>query len=150
MANKIGIYLTSLGPSQLSFLTIEALNKLAADGYSVLAFYDELSVPCFKANFSRTQIFDGYSYDGTIMATSIMGAAKILSFPSPSRKLLYVWDLDWLRVPQKDYRSIHAIMNDKSLELVSRNNEHKKIIEDCWNCKVKYVTEDLYDLFKNG
>ena len=143
--NKIAVYLNSLGPSQLSYIVINALNKLADDGKSVIAFYDELSVPCFKANFSRSQIFDGYSYDGTIVSTSIMGAAKVSTFPAPSKKLLYMWDLDWLRVPQKDYKTIYNILHEDGLDIIARNEKYKKVIEDCWNVKVKFVTDTLYD-----
>ncbi len=142
---KIGVALDSLGPTQLNYFLIANTNRLMAERCDVdlIAFYMTLARPCLPMNFASMQLVEAYGFDGTIIATSLLTADKILKFPGPKRKLFYVWDLEWLRINDKSYSTLRSIYANQKLAIIARSQEHKRVLEECWNINVAHVVDDF-------
>lgn len=142
---KLGITVSSLGPNQLAYHTIKNLN-LHLDvrpDLDPIVFYENNIRPCLPMNFASMQIYEAWGYDGIVVATSLSNAHKLLEFPASTAKFFYVWDLEWLRLQFKQYRSLVQIYRNPDLKLIARSESHKDIIEDCWNTKVVGVVDNL-------
>lgn len=142
---KIGIALNNLGPSQLCYhLALQANTMVGSrSDVDVIAFYEDMQRPCLEMNFAHMQLAEGWGFDGVMVATSFSTAAKILRFPGPSRKLFYVWDLEWMRMGQKDFRSLQKVYGTNELTLVARSEDHARILSQVWNRDVGIITDNL-------
>ncbi len=117
---KFAYLVNNLLPSQLNFLLIKTLNQ-------------EVIKNRFIA--PTMHISNAYAYNGTIMATTLSTAEKLIIFPSPAKKYFLVWDLEWLRIKQRNFRFLSSIYSNPDLILVARSEDHKQVIENCWNVK---------------
>jgi len=143
---KLAVAVTNLGPTQLNYFMIARVNQLMGQRHDVdfIAFYENLFRPCVPTmNFASMQLVEAYGYDGTIIATTLLTADKVLKFPGPKRKLFYVWDLEWLRIQDKHYSTLKSIYANPNIALIARSKEHQRAIEDCWNRNVSYVVDDF-------
>lgn len=143
--NKIGVLVNNLGFSQLNYFLIRNVNELMATRYNVevVVFYDHLQKPCLPMNFASMQTVEAWGYDGTIIATSLASADKLIRFPAAAKKLFYLWDLEWLRIKQKSYLPLREIYCCQELGILARSQSHKEIFENCWNHKVERIVEDF-------
>jgi hypothetical protein len=142
---KLSVALNNLGPNQLAYNVIKNFNKASENqvGIDFLAFYENFSPPCFAPNFAVMQIYEGWSYNGIVVATSLSTASKALSFPSSAAKFFYVWDLEWIRMKHKYAKELYSIYRNPNLKLIARSKSHKNLIEDCWNTKVVGIVDDF-------
>ena len=139
---KLGFAINNLGPSQLSYYLIKELNSLLKKrgDLDIIVFYENIARPYIKPEFALMQMAEAWSYGGTVIATDIAIAEKLLTFPAPTRKAFYIWDLEWLRKPRM-FRELQPTYGH--LELIARSNDHKEAIEGAWNRKVIGVVEDF-------
>lgn len=86
---------------------------------------------------------EAYGFDGILIATSFKTLKSALTFPSPTKKYLYAWDIDWLRMRQKQFEDLFYVYSDKNVELICRSKEHAELFENCWNKKCKAIIEDF-------
>jgi hypothetical protein len=142
---KIGVLVNDLGYTQQNYFFITNVNQLVSSrsDVDIIAFYESLRKPCLAMNFACMQINEAYGYDGVVLATSLLTADKLIRFPSPKKKLFYVWDLEWLRIQSKQFTTLRAIYGHPELELIARSKEHARLIEECWNRPVAHVVDDF-------
>lgn len=142
---KLGIALDNLGHSQLAFYAIRNINALLAEGreHEVVVFYQELATPCITPRFAAMPIQEAFGFDGPLVATSYTTAEAVRGFPSSPRKLWYAWDLDWLRLAQKDYGSLARVYRDPRLSVLARSADHAQAIEGVWLRPVAGVVPDF-------
>ena len=146
---KIGFLVNDLNPSQLSYFLIKNANEFLTKNkdYDIYIFYDNLAVPCLTPNFAIMQAAEAFSFDGTLIATNLNTASKLINFPSAEKKYFYVWDLDWMRMKNKSFDALQSIYGNKELSLIARSDEHKQAIENAWNAPVKNVISN-FDMSK--
>lgn len=142
---KLAFAIPNLGPSQLSYYLARNANSYMPNKPDVTIFYEQQTQPAFNYSAVLLPIIEAYNYSGTLVATSLNTAQKLISFPGPTRKLFYVWDLEWLRIKQKNFSELQSIYRNNQLEIFSRSQSHKLAIEECWNVKVKAIVEDFGD-----
>lgn len=133
---KLGIILENLGASQLAYYTIKEINNWLKNNPSddIIVFYDTLSKICLEPKCAIMQINEAWGFHGPMIATSLKSAAKLISFPTPSPKLYYAWDLDWLRpYTTKDFTTLHNIYSNPELKFIARSGDHANAINKCWN-----------------
>lgn len=114
--NKIGIVVNNLGPNQLAYFATKYVNELVENSnVEPTIFYENVAVPYVKPLCATTCFNEAYSYNGLIITTTLSQAAAVLKFPNNSHRILYWWDLEWLR-QRLDYmaalnivRSQHAV-----------------------------------------
>jgi hypothetical protein len=141
---KLGIAVKDLGPSQLNFNMIRAANSLVMSrpDIDIIGFYENIQRHCLAMNFAVMQIAEAFAFDGTVVATTFSTAEKLLRFPSPKKRLFYVWDLEWLRSPRTPYRTWQAVYGNPELTLLARSQDHAKAIGQAWNREVG-ILEDF-------
>lgn len=145
MKNKLGICINNLGPSQLNYFLIKSINEYLDSNINtdIIAFYENIQPKCIPTKFALMNIIEAWDYSGTLIATDLSTASKIAKFPSVTRKIFYIWDLEWIRLRQKQFEELRSIYGNPELELVTRSVDYKKIIENCWNVEVKYTIENF-------
>lgn len=140
---KLAVAVNHFGPSQVSFFTINTLNALAQKGVDTLGLYENLFPACKQTQFSLMHVFEGFSFSGTLVCTSLSLVQKAIGFPGPTRKLYYVWDLEWQFMPHKNFYDLYNLYNHKEIEIIVPSKEYKQILESKWNCKVQHVIENF-------
>lgn len=145
MLDNINVLTNDLGPSQKNYYLIRNINKIhdTVPGLNIQVFTENLSKFCLKAHFAVMNVAEAWAQNGAFIATSLSTASKLLNYPNPSRKLFYVWDLEFIRREHKHY-NVHApIYLNKSLELVCRSKEHADLVENAFNRPVKHIVNNF-------
>lgn len=138
---KLAVMLNSLGASQLSYRLVTQANALVGSraDLDVVALYEELARPCLPLNFASMQAAEGWGFDGPVVATSLSTAEKLALFPAAARKLFLVWDLEWLRLRGRPFRSLRAVYGHPDLTLLARSADHARAVADCWGRDAEVV-----------
>ncbi len=139
---RIGILLNNVEYNQFVHYASEFLLR-NDDKVDMIGFFENPFASNQRFNFPLMQITELYSFDGIAIATNITTAQTLLSSPSPKEKYLYLWDLEWLRQPMKIYHNFAKIYRNKELKIIVRSKDHAKLIEDCFNIKVKYIADNF-------
>lgn len=140
---KVNFLVENLGASQLSYCLIKSGNELVSGGYSVVAFYDKITKHVLRPSFPTMQMVEGWAQEGMTIATSIPSAADLLDFPGPQHKLFYVWDLEWMREPQRMWGPLSDLFTHPSLKLIVRNKEYSKAVENAFNRTPEYIMDNF-------
>lgn len=138
---KLGVIVDNLGPNQLAYNVIKAGNFLKGCDYIV--FYENFLKPCIPTNFATMQMFEAWGYDGTMIATNLSSASQLSNFPLVKHRYFYIWDLEWLRMKEKHFRPLAEVYRNPNLILIARSENHKNVIETCWNVKVAGIVDDF-------
>jgi hypothetical protein len=142
---KIGFLLNDLSHNQLNFSLFNNANY--SDKYDINIFHKHYTYPCIPVNGGIFNISKVYCYNGPLIATNLETAAILLNCPSPV-KYFYVWDLEWLRMRQKNYHILKNLYKNNDLIYITRNKDYKDLIENCWDTKVEFIIENA-DFFNN-
>ncbi len=143
---KLGVMLANLGPSQLSYNLVRRANALVSRDATmdVTAFIESQSSNPLPAAFAQMPIYEAWGYTGTLVATSVSTAGKLLKCMRPAASFFYVWDLEWVRpFHGRTYRELAEIYRNPRLTLLARSASHQRIISEAWNRPVAGVVEDL-------
>lgn len=111
--------------SAFNFEVITNINTYVAD------YLDEISLCSLDQSMPfgniNTAIFTPNEMDsfngGVIIAGNIKNAERILSCANNSKKVLYLYDLDWM-FELYDYDYLYSILNHKDLRIFARNQSH--------------------------
>lgn len=141
---KLGFMIPNLGANQLAFYFIKKTNLLLSGktDYDIIAFYENLHRNVCQPHFSVMQLGEAYNYAAPVVATNVVLADQLIRMPSPTKKIFYVWDLDWHRGNYRNYEFFARIYRHPELTLVARSEYHKIAIENAWNTPVSAVIED--------
>lgn len=140
---KAGVLLKDLSSSQLAFLTIGGLNKIADSSKDdAIAFVKHMARPCAPIHFACLNMCEAIVFDGLLISTDIDTATFALNINTNCKRIFYVWDLEWLR-KKKDFLSNVKVYRDERMTLVARSEEHAKLIENYCNRKVDYIIENF-------
>ena len=138
---KVAVIVNTFGPSQLALCVGLCLNKLVEDGVAALGLYEDSEAACFGAKFPISHVYEGFGFNGAVVATSLNSAAKLLNFTGTRQKFFYVWDLEWVHMKTKNFKDLYAIYGNESLHLIARCEEHAKIIGKAWNRDVSVIND---------
>ena len=142
--NKLSIFVDNIGASQLSYTLITLFNKfLEHEDLDIMLFYVDIHKHCMTPNFSVMEIIEAWDQKGAGIATSFSTVEKLLLCPRINPKILYLWDLDFLRFFPKIYSVARNILCNKDIEIICRSKSHAKLIENNFNRKVKYVVDNF-------
>lgn len=145
---KIGIAFSDLGSSQsIFYLIMEAAKR--HEEMDFILFFENQNKPPLRLPCASMPIYEMWSFKGPVIATNLSTAYKLIQAASPTQKFLYCWDLEWMRLAQKNYNELSAIYRNPDIELISRTNDHKIIIENAWNKPVNFVHENWKGVFEN-
>ena len=148
---KIGVLINNLGPSQLAYYLIKNGNKFVKNGdKDLIAFFYEIVPECMRPNFSLMNLSEAYNYNGILVATDANSASRIIEFPGTTNRFFYVWDLEWVRFPNKQFEDLSIIYNNDKLPLIARSKTHYDLLKKIWKepigiCENAKI-EDLYKI----
>jgi hypothetical protein len=142
--HNLGFLVRTLGASQEAFQLVKNANHAITEDNNIIVFSETPNMPCIQPNFCNMQLAEAWGYKHPLIATRLVLAKKLLSFPGTQEKYFYIWDLEWLRYPSqiKNYNAFAGIYRNPKLKLIARSKSHKDIIEDCWNVLVTGIVED--------
>lgn len=143
--NKLGFILNSSGPSEISYSVLNG--AMERDDLDTFLFFLQIDKPCIFSTVCQMFYTQAYGFDGPIIATDLNTASKLLQMPTPHKKYFFLNDLEWIRFPQKNYHELEEIYRNTELTLLARCEDHKKLIESCWNKKVERIIEN-YNFFQ--
>lgn len=152
--HKLGVMVDNLGPNQLAFYLINYGNKMTMeDNKELIVFYSNPQSPCLNIGFPIMQISEAWSYNGPLIATNFNLASQLIKFTGTPHKYFYVWDLEWLRMPNKQFQVLVDVYRNPRLKLIARSEEHARVINSCWNTEVvgvvdNFNVEKIYDIIK--
>lgn len=142
---KIGIAVNHLGPSQLTYCLVKSAHEMLVTkpAVDITLFYENAVKPAFGLNFAAMPLVEAWTYGGTLISTNLNIAKQSIAFTGPKKKLFYVWDLEWLRFQNKEFRSLQQIYANPALTLLARSESHKQAIEQSWNIEVAATIDDF-------
>ena len=127
-----GIVLSSLAPSQTSFLEIANANSMVyEDEYDFTIFVENITRPFMPINCSVMNTSEMWSFDGLLITNNLFSTLSAIKVKGPSKVLFYVNDLEWLR-DKKDFLQNLRIYRSVDY-LVARSEEHAKAIQNYSN-----------------
>jgi hypothetical protein len=146
--NQINFMVNNLGNSQLSYMLIRNINNEYINNnhdIDYIVFYDVLAARLMiKPMFSCMSSCENYGQSGYTVATSSDQAMRLLKTAGCQRRILYLWDLDWIRGQQRhSYPLFSQIYHDPSLEIICRSESHAKLLENSFNVKPIGIVEDF-------
>ena len=142
--DKLGFIIDSLEPSELNIhLTLASLEVHNLD---IVLFFEKLGRSATDHLCSHMHIMEAYNFDGPLIATNLHNAYKLIQFPSPKPKFFFLNDMEWIRFPNKQFNTFETIYRNSELNLIARCEDHRKLMENCWNIKIDYVLPN-YDFF---
>jgi len=141
---RVNFLVDNLGGTQLSYHLIHECNAAVRTGVaSVVVFYNELNQHSLTPLFPTMHMVEVWGQLGVGIATSLNTANALISVPGCSPKFFYVWDLEWLREPQRMYGVISDLLTHEDLTLIARCKTHADVIQNSFNIEVKYTVEDF-------
>lgn len=144
VSKSVGVLVKDTGLSQLNFNMIRSLNRFIyqhRDNYCCM-FFENIGQIMANTHFPIMNIAEAYEWKGTLVATSLSSAHKLISFPSCKDKYFYVSDLEWIRLRQHDYKLLGSIYNS-GLKVIARSEPHAALLSEVWGCKIEKVSENL-------
>lgn len=142
----LGIIVKDLLPSQLNYELFTQLN----DKYEQLNAFivcKNLTKSFFPIKFpilNYSKVFSGYLEEDTLLvATDIDSALTLSNVKNKSRKIFYVWELEFLQ--NKDYNNNYQIYN--ALPVYTRSNSYKQALDNYANIDSNILELDLEKLW---
>lgn len=128
--------------SQLGYTITNECNKLQDYDIDCVIFTEEIRPINVMPQFAIMNISEVYDQPGLTIATTPSTVKKLEKCWAPNYKIFYNWDLYWLRGRQKIYAPMLDLYHTP-LDIIARSESHKKLIENCFNIKVKSVIENF-------
>lgn len=139
---NISALVQDLAVSQKSFYLIKEFNKCLDDtDISTSVFFERPAIPPIPPCFACKSISFLSGYNGTIVATTIDGADKLLKACNASAKYLYLWDMEWLETPVL-FEVAMSILRNERLKIIARSQSHSELIEGFCNKKPIGIVSD--------
>ncbi len=131
----LNFYVNNLGASQLSYSMLKNIKRRIDEHNDIapIVFYENLERPPIPPNFALMQIAEGWGQHGIGIATSLSTLVKMKSFPALSKRIFYVWDLEWLRMQPRRYDVYNKFYLDRDITLIARCESHSDLITNCFN-----------------
>ena len=110
---KAGIMLKKVDNSQLGYYATKSANWIAEKmtNVDIVMFVKEHAVHPVMPLFATMAETDIWGYDAPVIATDLASAKTLLSASGPTEKFFYVWDLEWLRLPDYNHEELSKIYN---------------------------------------
>lgn len=117
---QIGIIVNHLASSQLSYMITQQVNNTDKN---VVIFQKAPIPPMQRVNTSVFPIYDIVKFKGTLIGLDLDSAKYMVNLATPSRKIYYPWEMEWM-VHGNDYLStVKTIMSPK-IEVVAKSESY--------------------------
>lgn len=132
---NIGLLVPDLGTSQLAYMAINQVNLASTvdKDNSYYLFYENATMPCVNPLVACMNISELHTFKGVLISTSIDLTLASLNAVTNTRKLFYVWDLEWLRPNKNNFLYNMQAFRNEQVEILSRSNSHARAVENYCN-----------------
>ena len=141
MRKRLGILLESFAPSQLAAELTWSGNELVRQDVDVIGFFRNQALPAVTPLFALMPATEAFGFSGVLVATSLATAAICEKAIGPSERWFYCWDLEWLRMQQKNAKALAEAYRNPAYRLAARSADHKLALEQAWNVEVVGINE---------
>lgn len=154
MSNTIiknfGIIVEALDASQSNCDLIINLNKLVSASYQYcpVLFYQTLIKPVISPLFCQLQQQYAWGFDGPLIATNLTTMNILLNCVKSSKKLFYVYDLEWLYMSPILYTQLANLYQHTDVKLIARSSTHFDILKKCWQEPIGIIENYDYKEFR--
>lgn len=119
-----------LGFSEKNYMLFSEINNIVENSiHDVSVAPVDLSNKLMALNFAVLNISELSSFqNGLIIGTTIKHAVEMESVHNSSRKVIYLWELDWL-FDNCDYEKTYDTLTNKKIEFITRSQEHRNALK---------------------
>ncbi len=141
--NKVGFLLKDIGNNQLAYDLVTSINRMSKDkkhDYTFTLFTENVETPSVNPKCPVMNAAEIWSYDGTVVATSMATAVKLIKSIGPKKKYLYVYAPEWFTQHKiSQYENTHQIYMNPELEIVARNQDYHTLFTSCFNREPAFI-----------
>lgn len=143
--NNIGIILPDLSFSQMGYECIKSVNRLLlqSNQYDITLFYEQISNLAMKPLCGVMNLSELWSFNGTVISTTIDNTIMSLKAINKSKKIFYVYNLEWLKPHKQNYMYNIQAYRSPNITLAARNSDHAKAIQDYCGRKVNIIVPNF-------
>lgn len=152
---KTMFLLDHTGFSEQNYFIFKEINELVEDSIEEVSIaVNDVSTKVIELNTAINNIAEiGCFHDGILVATNILNANQILTAHGSSRKVLYLWDVDWMFTPY-NYQWLYDILSNEKLEVIVRSETHREaVLNLCGKEPIgilqKFKLEQLWNLLED-
>lgn len=142
----LGIIVKDLSCSQLNYELFTQINKIHRE-LDIFVVYKNITKSFFPIKFpiiNYTKVFSGYiENDSLLIATDLDSALTLSKVKNTSKKIFYVWELEFLR--NKNYSYNYDIY--QSLPLYTRSQSYKEALDNYANTNSDVLELNLEKLW---
>lgn len=140
--SNVGIILDNLGPNQKAFSAIKQINNDIDEGSQTnyTLFYRNMAQPCLHANCSVMNVNEIWHFNGFLIATDIESAILLSKVVNESKKVFYVFDLEWLRRGKNNFFYNMQAFRSPDMKLIVRSSDYIYPVENYTNRNIdRYI-----------
>lgn len=147
MIKQFGIMLNNIGPHQQGLCINRNMELLVKQSYEYapIIFYSEYGIPYLSSNISMMQDIEAWDFPHPVIANDISTVLKLINCPLPTKKMFYIWDLEWLYNKSYTFDLLKQIYLNEQIELISRSLEHDRLITKLWKKPIAIIEDFKYD-----
>jgi hypothetical protein len=142
MLKSFGIVLNKLNIEQKDICIITQINEMVEKNADLcpILFFSEYAKTVAVPLFARMPIEEAYCFTNPVIVNDIESAELILECPCPTRKIFYLWDLEWIYDSNFSFEKYLRIYN--SFEIIVRSGSHYNLFSKVWR-KPDYLIEEF-------
>jgi hypothetical protein len=144
---QCGFIVNTLFHNQLTYYLIKNLNEYISSQVCAeidpILFYEDMKPSSITPLCSTMHVAECWTYNAPVIATTLSGANKLINIPGPTKKFYYPYNLEWIRPQIPQYEAYAKVFCDPQLHIIARNEDHKLVIENCFNIKVAGIVNDF-------
>lgn len=135
---KIGVMVDDTTMSDAHYSVMTELNNRVGGLHDIFLITSNVSAKIIKNDFAIMNSTRAANiHNGLIIATSLATAFNLKNLVSNSKKVFYIYELEWL-YQLSDYDMIHDILNS-GLTLICRSQRHAEVLKNNFNVSVDKI-----------
>ena len=140
---KLGILLNNFCHNQLAYQTLKSVaNYYNHNGTADITLFQEVPIiPIIQPHTAIMFPNEVYEFDGTLVITNLNHIPVAEKAIGPTKKIFYVWDLEWIYMQQKQYEHLAPLYRNKNFTIVARSLEHARLLRNAWNIEVNHIIQ---------
>ena len=143
---KTMICVDHTGYCSFNYEAFQAVNKRCELGEEVSIATVNMTNQFIQLKTAIYNIVEMHSFsNGVLIASTIRNAKRVLSCSNTSKKVLYLYDIDWMNSIMS-YSENYDVLTNKNLLVICRSESHQEVIEKSFG--IKAVIIEKFDLEK--
>lgn len=149
---KTMICVDHLGYCGFNYEAFNEINKRVADLEEISVATIDITNKFVEIKTAIYNLVEAHSFsNGVLIASSIRNAKRVLSCANTSKKVLYLYDLDWMNSIMR-YGEMHSVLSDKRLKIICRSDSHQRAIKRAFGVDAsvlnKFDLEKIWNLLE--